>query len=32
MGLQTWPNDNIRKADVGISKNYEAKKLPKRPR
>jgi hypothetical protein len=24
MGLQTWPNDNIRKADVAISKNYLA--------
>lgn len=24
MGLQTWPNDNIRKADVGVSKNYLA--------
>lgn len=22
MGLQTWPNDNIRKADVDVSKNY----------
>ena len=22
MGLQTWPNDNIRKADVTVSKNY----------
>ena len=22
MGLQTWPNENIRKADVAISKNY----------
>lgn len=22
MGLQSWPKDNIRKADVGISKNY----------
>lgn len=22
MGLQTWPNDNIRKTDVAISKNY----------
>lgn len=22
MGLQTWPNENIRKADVGVSKNY----------
>jgi len=22
MGLQTWPQDNIRKADVGIAKNY----------
>ena len=31
MGLQTWPNDNIRKADVGVSKNFlgksEAKEL-----
>ncbi len=24
MGLQTWPNENIRKADVGVSKNYLA--------
>ncbi len=24
MGLQSWPNENIRKADVGISKNYLA--------
>lgn len=24
MGLQSWPNDNIRKNDVGISKNYLA--------
>lgn len=24
MGLQTWPNDNIRKSDVTISKNYLA--------
>lgn len=24
MGLQTWPNDNIRKADVTTSKNYLA--------
>lgn len=24
MGLQSWPNDNIRKADVGTSKNYLA--------
>jgi hypothetical protein len=24
MGLQTWPNDNIRKADVVVSKNYLA--------
>lgn len=24
MGLQTWENDNIRKSDVGISKNYLA--------
>ncbi|MEM5493731.1 RhuM family protein [Hoeflea sp. AS16] len=24
MGLRTWPYDNIRKADVGISKNYLA--------
>lgn len=22
MGLQTWPNDNIRKTDVSVSKNY----------
>ena len=22
MGLRSWPNENIRKADVGISKNY----------
>ncbi|RDJ26654.1 DNA-binding protein [Bosea caraganae] len=22
MGLRTWPNDNIRKSDVGVSKNY----------
>jgi hypothetical protein len=22
MGLQSWPNDNIRKTDVGVSKNY----------
>lgn len=22
MGLQTWPNDNIRKADVTVAKNY----------
>lgn len=22
MGLQTWPNENIRKADVSVSKNY----------
>lgn len=22
MGLTTWPNDNIRKNDVGVSKNY----------
>ena len=22
MGLQTWPNDNIRKSDVTVSKNY----------
>ena len=22
MGLQTWPNDNIRKADAVVSKNY----------
>jgi len=22
MGLQTWPNDNIRKSDVDVSKNY----------
>lgn len=24
MGLQAWPNQNIRKSDVGISKNYLA--------
>ncbi|SFT41122.1 Virulence protein RhuM family protein [Mesorhizobium sp. YR577] len=24
MGLQTWPNDKIRKQDVAISKNYLA--------
>nr|WP_298683177.1 RhuM family protein [uncultured Dongia sp.] len=24
MGLQTWPHDNIRKADVAVSKNYLA--------
>jgi hypothetical protein len=24
MGLQSWPNDNIRKADVVVSKNYLA--------
>lgn len=24
MGLQTWPNANIRKTDVGVSKNYLA--------
>lgn len=24
MGLQSWPNDNIRKADVAVSKNYLA--------
>jgi len=24
MGLQSWPNDNIRKSDVGTSKNYLA--------
>ncbi|MEP3436075.1 MAG: RhuM family protein [Hoeflea sp.] len=24
MGLQSWPNDNIRKVDAGISKNYLA--------
>ncbi len=24
MGLTSWPNDNIRKGDVGISKNYFA--------
>lgn len=24
MGLQTWPNDNIRKTDAGVSKNYLA--------
>ncbi|MFG1375760.1 RhuM family protein [Xanthobacter autotrophicus] len=22
MGLQSWPNDNIRKADISVSKNY----------
>lgn len=22
MGLRSWPNENIRKADVGVSKNY----------
>ncbi len=22
MGLQTWPNDNIRKTDIAVSKNY----------
>lgn len=22
MGLQAWQNDNIRKTDVGVSKNY----------
>jgi hypothetical protein len=22
MGLQTWPHDNIRKADIVVSKNY----------
>ena len=26
MGLQTWPNDNIRKADVTTSKNYLAER------
>lgn len=26
MGLQTWPNENIRKADVTTSKNYLAKR------
>ncbi len=26
MGLQTWPNDNIRKADVAVSKNYLAQR------
>ncbi len=25
MGLQTWPNENIRKTDVTVSKNYLAK-------
>lgn len=25
MGLQTWPNDNIRKTDVAVSKNYLSK-------
>lgn len=25
MGLKTWPNDNIRKSDVTVSKNYLAK-------
>ncbi|WP_306151240.1 RhuM family protein [Roseovarius sp. MMSF_3281] len=25
MGLQTWPNDNIRKADTTVSKNYLTK-------
>ena len=24
MGLRSWPNDNIRKVDVGVSKNYLA--------
>lgn len=24
MGLQTWPNENVRKGDVGVSKNYLA--------
>jgi len=24
MGLQTWPNDNIRKSDVTVSKHYLA--------
>lgn len=24
MGLQTWPNDNVRKSDVTVSKNYLA--------
>ncbi len=24
MGLQSWPHDNIRKCDVGVSKNYLA--------
>ena len=24
MGLQSWPNENIRKADVAVSKNYLA--------
>ena len=22
MGLRTWPNDNVRKADIAVSKNY----------
>lgn len=26
MGLQTWPNDNIRKSDVTVSKNYLAER------
>lgn len=26
MGLQTWPNDNIRKNDVSIAKNYLAER------
>jgi hypothetical protein len=26
MGLQSWPNDNIRKTDVAISKNYLAER------
>ena len=26
MGLQTWPNDNIRKSDVAVSKNYLAER------
>ncbi|MGY6532667.1 RhuM family protein [Glycocaulis sp.] len=26
MGLQTWPRDNIRKADVHVSKNYLAER------
>lgn len=26
MGLATWPNENIRKADVGVAKNYLAER------